>query len=96
MNLPRRPTYFEMADYLTYFLSGDKDRDWEDISATNAVDTDLVAVFDNFSYSYPPYSGRIMVRVSGLQDNDVDLYIWNDGKIMSAREYKALKDITSK
>jgi len=89
MYLPRRPTYFEMADYLEYFLAGDTEHNWEDMSATESVDRDVVAVFDNFYTPYPAYSGRIMIRLSGLGQHDCHVYVWKGGTIMSVDEYKA-------
>lgn len=93
MYLPRRPTYFEMSHHLRYWLEGDDKHKWEDVSATNAVDSDAVAVFDNFCTSYPAYQGRVMVRLSGLNPYDVGVYVWADGKLMSASEYVARKQI---
>lgn len=89
MYRPWRPTYFEMADYLKYFLSGDAHHKWDDISATEHAEKDAVAVFHNYYSPYPAYHGNIMVRLSGLRPYEVGVYVWSEGKIMPASDYLA-------
>jgi hypothetical protein len=85
MNRPRKPTHFEMADYLHYFLDGDAEHNWDDSSASDEVEKDLVAVFDNYYCPYPTYHGRVMLRLSGAH---VQAYVWRDGTVMPLEEFR--------
>ncbi len=87
MTRPRKPTHFEMADYLHYWLGQDDDNNWEDRSASEEVEKDLVVVFDHYSCPYPFYQGSVMVRVTG---GSAHVYVWKDGVLMSMDEFNDL------
>jgi hypothetical protein len=89
MNRPRKPTHFEMAEYLDYWMSQDDEGNWDNISASEEVERDLVAVFDQWYHPNLRYNGKVMLRMSNLT---VRAYVWKDGLVMSIEDYISLSE----
>lgn len=92
MYLPRRPTFFELADLTRLFLKDDSKRKWEDVSATQYISNTAIVVFDRYYSPYPSYSGRVMLVVWGLETSQIELYVWDDSELLSLDAYRARKE----
>ena len=101
---PRKPTEEEKKELLEYLISeegygmGMVIREEVESVLSTWINSDPLAVFDNYQTDYPGYTGKVLVILPtyDLYPEIVEIYVWDDGKITRVRNEEEMGRIVNK